>query len=413
MLQLRRGVRRFGISVALAIASVGIFAAVPGATPLKTIAAAHSARPLAAGCARAAAAGSATCLAQAKNRGISRGIDYTTSPDGVGLFPSQIKAAYNWPTRAKAGAGETIAIVDAFDNPAVEADLAVFDKQFGLPECTIKNKCLTKVNSQGGKSLPPYSEIWEFEISIDVQWAHAIAPGAKILLVEATTDADPDMYAAEDYAKHHAKYISNSWITNETPDVSQLDKHFIEPGVSFFAGSGDSGLSPGYPAASPKVVSVGGSQLNYDANGKLLNETGWSLGGGGCAQYEKASEAQADFRLYHQVGCAGMRAFPDVSANASDQSRTAVYDSNVIGGVPGGWFGAWGTSVATPELAARAADAHILVNSATIYSSRLKFRDITGGGNGATCLPGYNLCAGRGSWITLLPHEEQGDSSGG
>src|ERR1700694_1111250 len=190
MLQLRTRARGFGIYVALAIASVGIFAVVPVATPAKTIAVAHFARPLAAGCARAAA-GSATCLAQANRRGISRGIDYPTSPDGVGLFPSQIKAAYNWPTRARAGAGETIAIVDAFDNPAVEADLAVFDKQFGLPECTIKNNCLTKVNSRGGKSLPPYSEIWEFEISIDVQWAHAIAPGAKILLVEATTDGDP------------------------------------------------------------------------------------------------------------------------------------------------------------------------------------------------------------------------------
>ena len=305
-----------------------------------------------------------------------------------------------------AGIGQTIAIVVAFDNPAIESDLAVFDRQYRLPACTTANGCFTKVDSSGGANYPRFSKNWEFELELDVQWAHAIAPSAKILLVEATTARNADMYVAEDYAKQHAQYVSNSWVISPSEEVKReiaLDKHFEQPGVSFFAGSGDVGFDAFYPSASPHVISVGGTQLNFNSDGSLQSETGWSAGGGGCSSYEIANPAQSSFANYAQVGCAGKRATPDVAANSSENSQVSVYDSNPIGKQPGGWFGAFGTSVATPLWAARAADAGIVVNAATVYSSTITYRDITGGGNGAPCLAGYNFCAGRGSWIGTEP----------
>jgi len=337
------------------------------------------------------------CLARATGSG-------STSP--IGLSPAQIKAAYGWPTKLTAGSGLTIAIVDARDNPAVESDLAVFDQQYGLPDCTTANGCLTKVDSSGGTNYPPFSKGWEFEIEIDVQWAHAIAPGAKILLVEAKTANLSDMLAAEDYAKQHAQYVSNSWVVGSNQELkgeTGLDSHFAQPGVSFFAGSGDVGLVTYYPSASPNVISVGGTQLNLNPDGTLQSETGWAGGGGGCSKFESANPAQSRFGPYAQVGCGGMRATPDVAADSSGNSPVSVYDSNPCGFPCGPWFGAFGTSVATPLWAARTADAGIELNAATVYASIITYRDITGGGNGAPCLSSYNLCAGRGSWIGSRP----------
>jgi len=339
----------------------------------------------------------ANCLALATGPGAS-------SP--IGLSPDQIKAAYSWPTKLTVGAGQTIAIVDARDNPAVESDLAMFDRQYGLPDCTTANGCFTKVDSSGGTNYPPFSKGWEFEIEIDVQWAHAIAPGAKILLVEAKTANLSDMLAAEDYAKQHAQYVSNSWVIGskeELKNEAELDSHFVQPGVSFFAGSGDVGLITYYPSASPNVISVGGTQLNFNSDGTLQSETGWTAGGGGCSKYEIANPAQSSFAYYAQVGCGGMRATPDVAADASQNSRVSVYDSNPCGFPCGPWFGAFGTSIGSPLWAARAADTGMVVNATTIYSATITYRDITGGGNGAPCLPGYNLCAGRGSWLGTKP----------
>jgi subtilase family serine protease len=371
---------------------VGLVSMAALAMPLSTPTAARAASPTTTdlSCSTAATTTDTSCTALTTGTG-------ATSP--IGLSPAQIKSAYNWPTKLTAGAGQTIAIVDAFDNPNVESDLAVFDQQYGLPACTTANGCFTKVNSTGGTSYPPFKWGWEFEIEIDVQWAHAIAPGAKILLVEANNANIGTLLDGEDYAKLHAQYVSNSWIQPEFKGETKDDSHFVQPGVSFFAGSGDSGLTPGYPAASPNVISVGGTQLNYDASGNLLSETGWDLGGGGCSLYETATNAQADFSLYPQVGCAGQRAYPDLAADSSKNSRVSVYDSNPFKGQTGNWFGAWGTSIASPLVAARAADSGAVFTAATVYGSSLTFRDITGGGNGANCLAGFNLCAGRGSWL--------------
>ena len=344
-----------------------------------------------------AASGSARCLAEAVGSG-------TTSP--TGLAPDQIKSAYDWPTKSTAGTGETIAVVDAHDDPSAEADLAVFDSQYGLPPCTTANGCFTKVDASGGTKYPSSDNSWAFEISIDVQWAHAVAPGAKILLVEAQSQSTDHLLAAEDYAKAHAQYVSNSWIGNEFSTESKDDGHFVQPGVSFFAASGDdvaSSYPTGYPAVSPNVVSVGGTQLNFDTSGNLTSESGWSDGGGGCSAYETANPAQSAFAYYGQVGCAGLRAVPDVAADSAPGSAVSVYDSKPFGGQTGNWFAAYGTSVATPLWAARSADAGIVVDAPLIYSSTITYRQITAGGNGNPCLPVFNLCAGRGSWIGTKP----------
>src|SRR6266487_3922673 len=214
----------------------------------------------------------------------------STSP--TGLSPATIKSVYNFPTSLTAGAGKTIAIVDAFDDPTAESDLGVFSSQYGLPACTTANGCFTKVNQTGGSSYPRTDSGWALEISLDIQWAHAIAPGAKILLVEATTNSFTNLLIAEDYAKTHAQYVSNSWGTSEFSSESSFDSHFTQPGVSFFASSGDSGLPPIYPSASPRVISVGGTTLHF-SGATFTSETGWSGSGGGCSVYETATSTQA------------------------------------------------------------------------------------------------------------------------
>jgi subtilase family serine protease len=324
----------------------------------------------------------------------------------TGLSPAQVKSAYNFPTSATAGAGKTIAIVDAFDDPTAESDLNVFSSQFGLPACTTANGCFSKVNQTGGKKMPRSDPGWALEISLDVQWAHAIAPGAKILLVEANSNSFANLLAAEDYAKTHAQYVSNSWGGSEFSgeESSTYDPHFVQSGVSFFVSAGDAGLPAEYPSSSPNVISVGGTTLTLNGN-TVVSETGWSGGGGGCSLYENATQAQSAFRVssasgdigYAQAGCAGKRATPDVSLVADPATGVAVYDSTRYQG-RSGWFTVGGTSASSPMLAARAAVAGVVVDAASVYGSSITFRDITDGNNGAPCLTGFDLCTGRGSW---------------
>jgi subtilase family serine protease len=315
----------------------------------------------------------------------------------TGLSPAQIKAAYGFSTDSGAGAGKTIAIVDAYDDPQAESDLAAFSQQFGLPSCTTANGCFTKVNQNGGTNYPRTDAGWALEISLDVQWAHAIAPGATILLVEASSNSFANLLAAEDFAAGNAQYVSNSWGGNEFSGETGYDIHFSPSGVSFFASSGDAGLPASYPSSSPNVISVGGTTLNFDSSGALQSETGWSGGGGGCSQYEFATSAQSAFGDYGQVGCNGMRATPDVSLDADPGSGVSVYDTQRYMG-QSGWFVVGGTSASSPMWAARSADAGTTVNASYVYGNNIAFRDITQGNNGAPCLTGYDLCTGRGSW---------------
>jgi subtilase family serine protease len=323
------------------------------------------------------------------------------SSSPTGLSPARIKSAYGFPTSSTAGAGKTIAIVDAYDDPSAESDLGVFSSQYGLPACTTANGCFKKVNQTGGASYPRKDAGWALEISLDVQWAHAIAPGAKILLVEASSNSFANLLAAEDYAKTHAQYVSNSWGASEFSSEGSYDSHFVQSGVSFFVSAGDSGLPADYPSSSPNVISVGGTTLHFSGT-TFTSETGWSGGGGGCSVYETATSAQSSFGGYGQVSCGGKRATPDVSLDADPASGVSVYDSTRYQG-RAGWWTVGGTSASAPMWAARSADAGAVVNSAYVYGSSITYRDITSGNNGASCLVGFDLCSGRGSWTGSTP----------
>ncbi|HEX8939776.1 MAG TPA: S53 family peptidase [Candidatus Limnocylindrales bacterium] len=323
----------------------------------------------------------------------------STSP--TGLSPATIKSAYGFSTSATAGAAKTIAIVDAYDDPTAASDLAVFSSKYGLPACTTANGCFRKVSQSGGSTYPSVNGGWALEISLDVQWAHAIAPGAKILLVEAKSSSFTNLLAAEDYAKAHARYVSNSWGGSEFSGESAYDGHFVQSGVSFFVSSGDAGTPAEYPSSSPNVISVGGTTLHF-SSGKLTSETGWSSSGGGCSAYETATSAQRGFSQYGQVSCGGKRATPDVSLDADPNSGVSVYDSTSYNGQTG-WWTVGGTSASAPMWAARSADDGVVVNASYVYGGSITYRDITSGNNGEPCLVGYDLVTGRGSWTGATP----------
>lgn len=344
------------------------------------------------------------CLAHVLERGRSSTGEplVTSSPTPIGLTPVAIQSAYQLDLSPTAGAGQTIAIVDAYDAPTVESDLATFSNQYGLPPCTTTNGCFEKVDQTGGTNYPVPNGMWTFETDLDVQWAHVVAPGARILLVEANSAYWPDMLAAEDFASAHAPYVSNSWGALEFAGETDYDTHFSTPGASYFVASGDNGAGVLWPSASPGVVSVGGTTLQFDSSGSFVQESAWSRGGGGCSGYELANPAQAAFAEYQAIGCtytgSDHRGTPDVSFDADPASGVSVYDSTPYYSQTG-WWQVGGTSAGTPMFAARAAVAGVRIDAATVYSgSTIPFRDITAGSNGYPATAGYDLATGRGTW---------------
>ena len=195
---------------------------------------------------------------------------------------------------------------------------------------------------------------WALEESLDVEWAHAIAPGATILLVEASSASISSLLAAVDYAvSQGASVVSMSWgSSSEFLGETSFDSHFTAPGVTFTASSGDSGPGVIYPAASPYVTSVGGTTLPLDSSGNLTAaETAWSGSGGGVSVYEPTPSYQSS------IGAAG-RSVPDVAYDADPNTGVAVYDSTAYSG-QSGWFVVGGTSAGAPQWGALAA----IVNS--------------------------------------------------
>ena len=279
----------------------------------------------------------------------------------------------------------------------------MFSKTFGLRPCTRANYCLKQVNHRGGKDYPPTSALWSREAALDVQWAHAIAPGAKILVVEAKSDRLSDVLKAEDYATSHAGYVSNSLGMAEFSGQSVHNYHFNRPGVSIFVASGDDGATggPSYPATAPGAIAVGGTTL-VDIGKPTFAETGWKGSGGGCSAYEKAPAAQTAFAGYGGTNCGGKRAAPDVALVGDPRTGVSVYNTYKTD-MP--WHSLGGTSAATPMWAARAAIAGLKVNAALLYGSAspIRFRDITSGSNGLPAGPGFDLVTGRGSWADADP----------
>jgi subtilase family serine protease len=324
----------------------------------------------------------------------------------AGLKPDDVKAAYNLPSNAGKG---TIAIVAAYGNPQLEQDLDVFNKQFNLPACTVKNGCLQE-HRIGGKAAQ--NKDWALETALDVEWAHAIAPKAKILVVAAGTPSAATLLKAIDYARSQpgVAAVSMSWGGSEFPEETTLDDHFTSnSGIVFFAASGDSGAGTSWPAASPNVVGVGGTSLTIQ-NGQVRSESAWAGSGGGLSAYEAQPVYQAD---YNMPRAKGMRATPDVAYNADPRSGFAVYHSSGrASGVSksGGWYMLGGTSAGAPQWAAIQA----LGGSATLpqlYADKRSakhadfFRDITSGVNGdcvyyCEARKKYNYVTGLGSPLT-------------
>jgi subtilase family serine protease len=255
--------------------------------------------------------------------------------------------------------------------------------------------CFRKVGQNGGTTKPPVNGGLALEASLDVEWVHAIAPGAKILLVEASSSGLGNLLTAVNYAKMHAQYVSMSWGASEFSTQRNYDKYFVQSGVSFFAAAGDNGLPAEWPSASAAVVSVGGTTLSGIGT-PSFSEKGWSGSGGGCSLYSYATKIQYWFSEYKQSGC-GMRATPDIAADADPNSGVPVYDSTAYQTMKG-WFIAGGTSLAAPMVAARTAASGKTLSAASIYGTTMSFRDIVQGNNGAPCQVGYDLNTGRGSW---------------
>jgi subtilase family serine protease len=282
----------------------------------------------------------------------------SASSDVQGYTPAQIRHAYGFDQVADDGAGQTIAIVNAFDDPNLESDLRVFDKQFGIAA----PPSLRVVDQTGGDDLPAEDNGWAGETSLDVEWAHAIAPGANILLVETDSDSIEDLMAGVQYVRHvpDVSVVSLSWGGSEFVSVGQtepesqlqFDADFTTPashqGITFVATAGDSGPSAGiqWPASSRNVLSVGGTTLTLADNaGDYGSEDGWSGTSGGYS----AVETEPIFQEGAET--TGSRSGPDVAYNGDPNTGFAVYDSIPDQGEVG-WQVVGGTSAGTPQWAA-------------------------------------------------------------
>lgn len=332
------------------------------------------------------------------------------APAGYG--PADLQSAYKLPS-GSAGRGQTVAIVDAYDDPKAESDLAVYRQQYGLPACTTANGCFEKVNQEGQQSNYPPPDVagsdgWEEEESLDVDMVSASCPLCRILLVEADSPANADLFAAEDEAVAlGARYVSNSWGECEYSGEQQDDKNFNHPGVAIIAAGGDNGYDdqlvgcsvPNYPAASPYVTSVGGTNLQQDSSvPRGWTESTWGglladSTGSGCSASETKPSWQTD------TGCAN-RADNDVSAVADPATGVAAYDS-YLNARSAGWQVFGGTSVATPIIAstyALAGAPQTGTNPASYpYLHNSGLNDITDGSDSLLgCSPSYLCTAGPG-----------------
>ncbi|MGO9977252.1 MAG: peptidase S8, partial [Solirubrobacteraceae bacterium] len=201
-----------------------------------------------------------------------------------GYHPANLQAAYGLvAAAAKAGGTQTVAVVDAYDDPNAAADLATYRSTFRLPACG--TGCFTKVNETGGSTPPAPSASWAQETSADLEMVSAVCPNCKILLVEAKSTSFRDLFTAESYAIAHATEVSNSWGGPEFHGENAYDVYLQKPIPITFA-AGDDGYGVRYPAASPYVTAVGGTTLSASAGARGYSETAWSGSGSGCSAYE-------------------------------------------------------------------------------------------------------------------------------
>ena len=366
--------------------------------------------------------------------GVSDG--YATPPTNA-FDPAKLRKAYGIDRLSDHGVpldgtGMTVAILDAYDDPKfasrnsnpdvnqdtayLASDLHKFCVQYGLPETA---GFFTKVNQSGGTSYPSGNTDWGTEIALDVEWVHAIAPGAKIVLVEANSASDSDLINnAAVWARDHsgAAIITMSFGRSESSSDSALNSVFTnapDHGITWLASTGDDGSPGGFPAFSPNVVAVGGTTLTAPG-GVYASETGWSGSGGGISAYESQPSYQQGLVVYNGgnvISQNGKRVTPDVSFDADPASGVAVYDS-YSQGTSTPWLQVGGTSLSSPAWAGLIAVVDELranygvplldgLNGIlpSLYNSLFAadYHDITSGSNGYAAATGYDLVTGIGT----------------
>jgi hypothetical protein len=380
--------------------------------------------------------GSATCFALARVPVASSAsgqagvrpyaLNAAAGPAG-GLTPAELASAYGYTAAAAGGAGQTVAIVDAYDDPSIEADLATFDAQYGLPACTALNSCLQKVGQTGkATSLPAHDTTgWSVEITLDVETVHAACPACGILLVEANSATFTDLQTAVDEAVSlGATEVSNSYGGPESPGTG-AEAAYSHPGVVIAAATGDSGYHswtwlnegfepparPNIPGSLPSVVSVGGTSLRLTGAGTRASEKVWNgngpvdqryhegfaegASGGGCSLLFTAQPWQQHVAGFAATGCGSKRLDADVSAVADPLTGFDIYDSYNCGtsceSFKRGrvWLTIGGTSLATPVISSLYALAGgsngVSYPSLTLYGhvgDPASVYDVTEGGNG-------------------------------
>ncbi len=300
--------------------------------------------------------------------------------------PAYLQSAYDAPSNA--GADQTVAIVDAYDAPNLESDLAYYRSYFGLPACTTANGCFQKLDQNAGTSYPAYNASWAAETTLDAQMVSAICPNCHLLVVEAATAQFTDLGIAVDTAvARGADVVSNSYGADEFASETQYDGVYDHPGVAIVASSGDSGYGVGYPAAARNVVAVGGTSLTQANNTgtRDATETVWSGAGSGCSSYETKPAWQSD------TGCVA-RSVADVAAVADPATGVWVYNSD-----DGGWEVFGGTSVSAPIIGAfyaLAGDARPGDDVVSYpYAHPTALNDVTSGSNGSC--GGTYLCSAQ------------------
>jgi kumamolisin len=326
----------------------------------------------------------------------------------LGETPSSLRGVYNLPN---SGGNGIIAIVDAYHYPTAQNDFDTFSSQFGLPlstatVCNGTQPCFRVVYASGAQ--PATNCGWNQEEALDIEWAHAMAPSAQIVLVEAASNSFSDLFQAVDVATGivtsgsdvSSGEVSMSWGGSEFSGETSFDSHFTSSKVVYFASSGDTGGVDIYPSVSPNVVSAGGTTINRNSKGSFVSETAWSGSGGGPSAYESRPPYQNNIVLI--VG--SQRGAPDFSFDANPSSGVSVYDSTFCQGLSG-WLVFGGTSVAAPSLAGIVnLSSDFYAGSASelgiIYSNlgTGNFRDITSGTAGSfSAGPGWDFVTGVGS----------------
>ncbi|MFI5674984.1 putative Ig domain-containing protein [Streptomyces cellulosae] len=338
--------------------------------------------------------GHASCFAQRRTDIKQRLATALAAAAPSGLSPANLHSAYKLPSTG--GSGLTVAVVDAYNDPNAEADLATYRSQYGLSACTKANGCFKQVSQTGSTtSLPSNDTGWAGEEALDIDMVSAVCPDCKIILVEANSATDSDLGTAENEAVAlGAKFVSNSWGGDESSSQTSEDtSYFKHPGVAITVSAGDSGYGAEYPATSQYVTAVGGTALSTSSDSRGWTESVWKTSstegtGSGCSSYDPKPNWQTD------TGCS-KRMEADVSAVADPATGVAVYDT--YGG--SGWAVYGGTSASAPIIAGVYALAG--TPGASDYPAKYPYShtsnlyDVTSGTNGS-CSTSYFCTATTG-----------------